>query len=193
MADADRERWNQRFRAGEHHASADPWIVQHAELIRPVQQGATALDLACGAGRHTLYLAELGYHVDAWDISDAGLELLQAELDRRLAAGQHLDVTPRQVDLERANLPVEAYDLVLDAYFLERSLFPQTVRALRPGGLVLVRTLMRRPNTDDRNPAHLLEPGELRAAFSQLEVLDEQEDADAGSAAVVARKPAGQH
>ena len=149
------------------------------------------MDLACGAGRHALLLAELGYQVDAWDISDAGLALLRVELGRRLAAGQRLDVTPQQVDLETADLPVEAYDLVLDLYFLERRLFPQMVRALHPGGLLLVRTLMRRPTAEDRNPAHLLQPGELRATFTGLDVLEEQEDGDAGWAAIVARKPGG--
>ena len=191
MSAADRERWNQRYRAGEHHPEPDPWLVQHGELIRARQPGARALDLACGAGRHTLLLAELGYQVDAWDISDAGLDLLRVELGRRLAAGQRLDVTPQQVDLETADLPVEAYDLVLDLYFLERRLFPQMVRALRPGGLLLVRTLMRRPTAEDRTPAYLLHPGELRATFTGLDVLEEQEDGDAGWAAIVARKPGG--
>ena len=191
MSAADRERWNQRYRAGEHHPEPDPWLVQHAELIRPRWPRATALDLACGAGRHTLLLAKLGYQVDAWDISDAGLEMLRAELGRRLAAGEHLDVTPRQVDLETAALPVAAYHLVLDMYFLERRLFPQMVSALRPGGLLLVRTLMRRPTAEDRNPAHLLQPGELRATFTGLDVLEAQEDGHAGWAAIVARKPGG--
>lgn len=189
MSAADRDRWNQRYGAGEYHSEPDPWLVQRAALIRPRQPHATALDLACGVGRHALLLAELGYHVDAWDISDTGLELLQAELGRRLAAGQRLDVTPRQVDLETAKLPVAAYHLVLDMYFLERRLFPQMVAALRPGGLLLVRTLMRRSTAEDRNPAHLLRPGELRATVTGLEVLEEQEDGDAGWAAIVARKP----
>jgi SAM-dependent methyltransferase len=166
VSTADRERWNQRYRTGEHHPEPDPWLVQHGELIRARQPGARALDLACGAGRHTLLLAELGYQVDAWDISEVGLELLRGELSRRVSAGQRLNVTAQQVDLETAQLPVAAYDLVLDMYFLERRLFPQMVRALRPGGLLVVRTLMRRSTAEDRNPAHLLRRGELRATVT---------------------------
>src|SRR5438132_12551316 len=123
MARIDRERWNQRYRAGAYDFDPTAWLVARQALLRPRQAVARALDLACGAGRNTLYLAGLGYVVDAWDISDVALGLLRDELDRRLAGGSRLEVHPRQVDLDGVALPPEAYDLVLDAHLLDRPLF----------------------------------------------------------------------
>ncbi len=173
MANADRERWNARYQAGDEHLEPDAWLLDHAQLLSAPRPRARALDLACGSGRHSLWLAELGYAVDAWDISDVGLELLESELARRRAAGAHLSLATARLDLETASIPAETYYLVLDAFFLDRRLFGEMIKGLQPGGLLVVRTLMHRGANDDRNPDFLLEPGELRATFSGLEILDE--------------------
>ena len=94
------------------------------------------------------------------------------------------------VDEAVQELPAAAYDLVLDASFLDRSLFPAMVGALRPGGLLVVHTFMRRDEQDDRNPDYLLERGELRAAAAGLDILDDQEDPVEGWAGLVARRSA---
>jgi tellurite methyltransferase len=190
MSSADRERWNQRYREGDHHTQADAWLDAHAHILRAPQAGARALDLACGSGRHTLWLAELGYSVDAWDISDVGLELLHAELKRRREAGATLPVTTRQVDLETVTIPAQNYDLILDAFFLERRLFPEMIAGVRPRGLLVVRTLLHRTANEDRNPAHLLAPGELSTRFSDLQILQLEEDPEAGHAGIIARNDA---
>jgi SAM-dependent methyltransferase len=190
MADSDRERWDQRYRAGAYDLDPTAWLVERQSLLLPRRPAARALDLACGAGRNALYLAGLGYKVDAWDISEVALDLLRAEVERRRATGQSLAIAPVRLDLETASLPESAYDLVLTVHFLERSLFASMAAALRSGGLLVVRTLMRRAVPDDRNPAYLLEPTELRAAFPRLEIVEYQEDPIGGWAGLVARRPA---
>ena len=40
--------------------------------------GGRALDVACGDGRNALYLAQLGYMVDAIDVSDVAIDALRA-------------------------------------------------------------------------------------------------------------------
>ena len=187
MSDADRESWNRRHSAAELDWRPCTWLLAHEAVIRPHESNLLALDLACGTGQNALYLARLGYQVDAWDISDVALDLLRVQLE---ASSPSFGVTPRQVDLDLASIPPTTYDLVVDINFLERRLFHAMAAALRPDGLLLVRVLMRKPAGDDRTPAYLLEPGELHAAFAQLETLEYMEDPLEGWAAVVARRTA---
>lgn len=179
MANTDRERWNARYIAGDHPALPDAWLLAYGRLLKPTHAAARALDLACGTGRHSVWLADLGYSVDAWDISDVALHLLEP----------HPAIAPRQVDLETAHLETNTYDLILDAFFLHRGLLPQMIGALRGGGLLVVRTLLRRAGPDDRNPAYLLERGELSAVCADLEILLVDENAEQGVASIIARKP----
>jgi len=97
-----------------------------------------------------------------------------------------------QADLERTHLPERSYDLILCIQYLQRSLFPQMARGLRSGGVLLFETYTRAQLEyagGPRNPAYLLETGELREAFPELRVLFYRElRAGQGIASLVARK-----
>jgi len=54
-------------------ASPSPWVQRFATQV---VAGGRILDLACGSGRHTRYLAELGYQVEALDRDEAALATL---------------------------------------------------------------------------------------------------------------------
>ena len=191
MADDDRRRWDERYRAADYDFTPHRTLVDLAERLRPRRVGARALDVACGGGRNAIFLAELGYAVDAWDVSDVGLAILRRELDRRAAAGTRLAVRPRRVDLDVATIPPERYELVLVLFFLDRALFPRLARALKPGGLLLYETFVdlgdgARPHV---RPEYKLRPGELAAALAALDVHEYVEDAEAGTARLLARRP----
>jgi SAM-dependent methyltransferase len=194
VAENDRLRWNERYQAeGRYDFTPAAWLRDLEPVLRQHAVGARALDIACGGGRHALYLAELGYTVDAWDLSDVGLGFLRDELSHRALAGHVLPVQPRQVELEGAVLPAATYDLILDAHYLERSLFASMKRALRRGGRLIVHTFLFTPgglNTSRLgNPSYALQPGELRAAFADLEIVDLIEDHAAEQAHLLARRP----
>jgi tellurite methyltransferase len=193
MADTDREHWNRRYQEQDYDFAPSAWLTAREVQIRPWHPGQRALDLASGGGRHALYLASLGYAVDAWDISSVALDLLGDELARRALACDPLAVTPRCLDLERVVLPASAYDLVLDAHYLDRALFAGLARALRPGGLLIVHTFLYVPGgpmtSRLRDPAHALQAGELQRAFGDLEILDLAEDEQAEEAHLLARQP----
>jgi tellurite methyltransferase len=166
----DRSRWEARYAGQADRAVRAPsaWLVRHL----PSQGEGVALDLACGDGRNALYLARHGFTVDAVDIAFAGLARLSAA-----ARVEGLAVRCIQADLEHFPLPVDRYAVLVNIRYLQRSLFPAMRRAIAPGGIVVFETFLRAQARlgHPRNPAFLLDPGELRAAFADFEVLAEEE------------------
>ena len=78
-----------------------------------------------------------------------------------------------QADLEQFPLPRERYDVVVNVRYLQRSLFPALKASVRHGGCVVFETFIRDQQQlgHPRNPAFLLERGELAAQFSDFDVL----------------------
>lgn len=139
--------------------SADPepasaWVQRFATL--PARR-ETALDVAAGAGRHTLLLRRLGYRVTAVDRDTDRLAALAA-------ADPGIEVIA--ADLEQGGSPPFArrcFDLVVVARYLHRPLLPALVDAVGPQGAVVYETFARGHERLGRptNPDWLLAPGEL--------------------------------
>ena len=68
--------WNEKYRLVAEMPAVEPASIV-CELL-PLLPKGPALDLACGSGRHSILLAELGQQVTAVDWSGAGLDLLEA-------------------------------------------------------------------------------------------------------------------
>jgi len=190
-----RDRWNERYAQPERQwlpETPAEWLVEHRHLL---SGGGRALDVACGDGRNALYLAQLGYMVDAIDVSDVAISALRSETSAR---GLAMTIAPRVVDLEREPLPVADYDAIVMLNFLQRDLLGALAQALAPGGVLIVETLAQAHVEQlghSFNPAYLVQPGELPAAFAQLEILDQHEGiaerggSPRGVAGIVARRP----
>ncbi len=121
--------WDDRFLRGDelHEGLPSPPLPA---ALRDVQAG-TALDLASGAGRHSLYLAERGWKVHAIDGSRIGIQRMLDEAFKR-----KLSIEAEVADLEARGFRLRRqYDLVCDFFFLHRPLLEQVRRAVRPGGL----------------------------------------------------------
>jgi SAM-dependent methyltransferase len=163
--------WDERYLRGEQTgAEPHPLVVRAASLSPP----GRALDLACGVGRHALWLAERGWQVTAVDASAVAIEILQ-----RRAKERGVDVGARVADLERGEFVIEpgAYDLIVVTCYLQRDLFPAIRAGVRVGGLVVavIALVDDDPRVKPMNPAFLLTPGELRAAFAGWELLHDFE------------------
>lgn len=151
----------------------------------------TALDIACGTGRDAVYLALSGFEVDAWDILPDALERCE-----ELAARNCVSVNTIHCDVERdPAIPAASYDLVCCFNFLHRPLFSWILEAVRPGGLIVCETFVEPQRAIFGKPvraAHVLQSGELLAAFSSCEVLLYREGL-AGprryAASLIARRP----
>ena len=196
MAEADRERWNRRYteRYAERAYDFLPsrWLAEIESQLVPPHPEARALDLACGPGRNAVWLAERGWSVDAWDISDTALSILVAEREERSAHGFPLPIDIREIDLDQAEIAAASYDLVLNMLFLDRRLWPQMAGALKPAGLLAFETFVEHPLgcTSEVSPEHMLNPGELRAAFEALglETVLYDEEGPRGTARLLARR-----
>ena len=98
-------------------------------------------------------------------------------------------------DLEKPEWPSSAFDLVVCVRYLQRSLFTEISRLLRPGGMVVYETFTQAQLDfagGPSNPAYLLSQGELHDAFPELRVLFYRElRAGQGIASLAAQKPLG--
>lgn len=184
MSEADKERWNERYAAGEYDLTPNPRLV--ALLTGRILPGITALDLACGAGRNALWLAGQGATVEGWDISDRALAVLEAE-----AAARGLPVQTRLVDLDEEPLPEGRFDLVVGAHFLHRPLLLPMLRALKPGGLLFLDIFLDSPKRAAVKPAYRLDPGELARVYGgTAEILHLYEDVPDGRVTMLALRSA---
>jgi tellurite methyltransferase len=170
----------------------------------PLLPAGAALDLACGRGRNASFLAEHGRYVVAVDWSAAALDIVEERAQaasipvRRIQRIEEAKPLARagidllQADLETIEIPANRFALVLCVRYLQRSLFPQISRALRPGGMLLFETYTKAQldfARGPRDPAHLLDKGELRMAFPELETVFYRElRAEQGIASLAARK-----
>ena len=89
------------------------------------------------------------------------------------------------------------FDVVMVFFYLERKVFPEIVKAIRPGGLLIYKTLTRAQldrSGGPKDPAYLLEEGELPALVVGMQILHYREQiAGKATAELVARKiPADQ-
>ena len=132
------------------------WVRRFAPLV---PAGARVLDLACGAGRHTRFLADRGCRVVAID--------REPRLGGDLLSRPAVDV--RRADLEQDVWPLgdERFDAIIVTNYLHRPLFPCILAALAHGGLLLYETfaLGNAAFGKPSNPAFLLAPRELLDAF----------------------------
>jgi len=142
-----------------------PWVIRWA-------QGETALDVACGSGRHVRWLCGRGMRVTGIDRDPAATGPLH-EVAEIITA-----------DIENSAWPLGSrqFDLVLATNYLWRPLLPTLIAAVAPGGRLLYETFAIGQQTVGR-PARsefLLQPGELLAACAGLRVIGYEDGFEAG-------------
>jgi SAM-dependent methyltransferase len=151
MAEKDREKWDLRYQNDPGELSPSLLVEQYVSLAAC----GKALDLACGTGRNSLFLARKGFRVEAVDISRTAIDRL---------AGLHPGITARCLDLDTWEIPENEYDLILNIRFLDRRLFPGITAGLKPGGILIFESF-----TAEEEDRFCLMKNELLHAFSDLD------------------------
>ncbi len=136
------------------------WVRRWSHLIAP---GSTALDVACGAGRHLRLLQTLGHRVTGVDRSEDAIAACAGLGDLVCA------------DIESGPWPFagRGFGAVVVTNYLWRPLLPVIVGSVAPGGVLIYETFAQGNETVGRpaRPEFLLQPGELIEACAGLRVV----------------------
>ncbi|MCM2279332.1 MAG: methyltransferase domain-containing protein [Oligoflexia bacterium] len=184
----DRRRWDTLFNTRTYIFGKEPaaFLSENIQLLRV----GKALDIAMGEGRNAVYLAKKGFSVEGVDISEVALQKA-----RRLARENRVSIATISADLGSYQIKPDAYQLILNIDYLQRSLIPQIKRGLKRGGIVVFDTYtvdhLKNAKGAQMRRDYLLERGELRQHFQDFEILlyREMNDGKEARASLIARKP----
>lgn len=171
---SEREIWDRRYAEGEYRPRPNPSPFLEQWLER-VPRGR-ALDIACGAGRNALLLAENGFDVDAVDVSEVAVRMARAE-----AAKRKLDINWHVSDVDEFPIAEHSYQLITVFRYRNPNLWPRLIHGLADGGWLIVEHHFKTtaavvgPTTE----RFRLDPQELLEAFaSALRVIHFTEDVE---------------
>lgn len=130
--------WEERYATPDYVFGTEPaaFLVKHRGYLLP---GRTALSVADGEGRNSVFMAEAGMRVTALELVPRAIEKARA-----LAASRGVAVDFRQADLLAHAWGTETFDLVAGIFFQfvgpeERArLFEGLARTVAPGGMLML-------------------------------------------------------
>jgi SAM-dependent methyltransferase len=170
VSETERREWDRRYTDGEYRPRtwASPFLEEWLDRL-PVGR---ALDLACGAGRNALRLAEAGHQVVAVDISASAIDMARTEAERK-----GLEVSWEVADLDDADLQSDTYDVITVIRYVNRKMWPRLIPALAPNGWLLIEHHLQTTADVDGpgSPDFRLEPQELLEAFRSLRIVHYEE------------------
>ena len=118
-----------------------------------------ALDLGCGLGRHSLFLAELDFHVTAVDLSEEGVSFL-ADQAREKGLESRIDIV--LCDLVQLDLDADSFDCVVAFHAIYhtdyqglRQITASVKRILKSGGSLYV-TFNSKSNPSYQNTSNVV-------------------------------------
>jgi tellurite methyltransferase len=153
MTEKDRTKWDERYR--KNIGGTEPSSV--LEKYWSLASIGKALDIACGNGRNSVFLAEKGFVVDAVDISKVATDQL---------TNMHPNINVICTDLDTWNIHSNCYELIVNIRFLNRRLFPMIQKGLKPGGILVFESFL-----EGRRKDFCLKENELLHAFNSFRVV----------------------
>ena len=169
MAIKDKNKWNEKYKNTPKLLEKRPESYKLSSIISHTK-GTNALDVACGAGRNSIFLANNGFKVTSLDISEFALDSLNKM--------NNPNITTQIADLDDYNFKQEQYDLIIMTNFLDRLVIPKLLRALKKDGILFIETYMFHEENEKppSNPDFLLKKEELKSFFNDnVEILEYDE------------------
>jgi len=140
-------------------------LIEATRGLKP----AAALDAGMGQGRNALYLAEAGWKVTGFDISDAGISLARASAEKK-----GLGINAVKASYDAFDYGVEKWDLIVLTFAWAPVADPGFVRriqsSLRKGGKVVFEHFVRDAEHPYPEAIRPLEPGQLKNYFSGFQI-----------------------
>ncbi|WP_417332607.1 methyltransferase domain-containing protein [Halarcobacter sp.] len=163
MAIEDKEKWNKKYKNTPELLASRPQSYKLSNIIN-YTKGLDALDVACGSGRNSIFLANNGFNVTSVDISEVALDSLNEKNNPKIKT--------QLVDLDTHKFDESNYDLIIMTNFLDRKAIPKLVKALKKEGVLFIETYMFHEENEKppSNPDFLLKEGELKSFFDEKEI-----------------------
>ena len=161
-----RSSWNTRYR--ERTAPMDPSAFVRVEVAPLLPPAGRALDLAGGAGRHAIWLAERGWATTMVDTSEVAIGIAEER-----AASANVGVSFVHADLTVDDPPTGPWDLVLIVHYLQRDLFPKVIEQLADNGLLAFSVATKRNLERHERPGlpYVLDEGEAPSLVDGLDII----------------------
>ena len=142
-----------------------------ALLVEAVEGRAPgrALDVAMGQGRNTLFLAQRGWSVTGFDVSEQGLAVARANASKAGVTIRAVKSTIEEFDYGTAQWDLLAL-IYVPASAHEGPAMATLARALKPGGLLVIESFASDRNAPQRRPVDI-DPAALKAALSGFDIL----------------------
>ena len=128
---AEIERWNQILTAPKPAFNTAPntFLVAMTKGLKP----GRSLDVGMGQGRNTIYLAQQGWDSNGFDPADRAVSAAQDQA-RKLG----VKITTQVARAEEYDWGTDTWDLIVLSYVGGREYAANVLKALRPGGMVIV-------------------------------------------------------
>ena len=165
----DRKKWEELYASGSRpDRPPSAWVVK---TLRTLPNDVRLLDVAGGTGRHAIHGVRPGRTVV---VADIALQAVTA------ARALHPSIMGCMADSSALPFRPESFGIVMVVNFLDRSIFPELISLLAPGGHLVYETytlahldlVQRGLAKGPHSPDYVLQPGELSSLAQSLNVIE---------------------
>ncbi len=160
------------IRGDESKEKAQLQLIEHLARLANIQSGSDILDIGCGLGASSLYLAR---HYDA-AVTGITISSVQVEMAIQAAAREQLDAKFLLMDAEAMNFQKQ-FDLLwsvesISHYQNRQDFFAAAAKLLKPGGSFAIIDWFKKEHLTLPETRKFIDPIE-RGMFVELQVMDD--------------------